>query len=279
MLFLDAPTITGGRKRKCPWHWISKNNSIKCQCDHWNPNARAKWQDFFQGWALICSKWKRKSSNRPSWWIHKSNWERTTQTAERHWEPTSVAVLRVPSAGVTFTPRNGAITRPQLPAFVDLGIGLNRRLKLHMLKRTWRFYETQKKRLPENTAPCRAPCSACVTWRGTTYLCSGDRRPESASASLFHPMPAPLCLPGERTPCEREEMRCKGQRVPIRATPLSPICAQFMPLGCCGLRGSPAAATGSRKKAIFFKVPSSLSSLSLSVPPFSLVKQNSDTTQ
>lgn len=65
-----------------------------------------------------------------------------------------MAVLWVPSAGVTFTSCNGAITPPQLPVFVDLGIWLNRRLKLHMLECTWRFYETQK-RLPENTVPYR----------------------------------------------------------------------------------------------------------------------------
>lgn len=97
-------------------------------------------------------------------------------------------------------------------------------------------------------------------------LVQRNRRPKSASTSLFHPMPALLCLPGERTPCEREEMRCKGQRVPIRATPLSPICAQFMPLRCCGVHRSPAAATGCRKKAIFQSAP--VPFLSLSVPPF-----------
>lgn len=131
-----------------------------------------------------------------------------------------------------------------------------------MLECTWRFYETQK-RLPENTVPYRVAAPFMLRYEA-----------KSASASLFHPMPALLCLPGERTPCEREEMRCKGQRVPIRATPLSPICAQFMPLCCCGLRGSPTAAP-TRARRQFFNVPPSL--CSLSALPFSSVKQKSDT--
>lgn len=97
--------------------------------------------------------------------------------------------------------------------------------------------------------------SVYVTLRGATYLRSEDGRTKSAGAPLFHPMPALLCLPGERTPCEREEMRCKGQRVPIRATALSPICAQFMPLCCCGLRGSPPAAPTPARRQFFQRAP------------------------
>lgn len=145
-----------------------------------------------------------------------------------------------------------------------------------MLKCTWRLYETQKQ-LPENTAPCRAPAPPASHYEAQ-HTCAARSAGPSPRALLFflQPMPPLLCLPGERTPCEREEMRCKGQRVPIRATPPSPICAQFMPLCCCGLRGSPPAATASRKKAIFQSAP--VPSLSLSVPPLPLVKQNSDTT-
>lgn len=115
------------------------------------PNAKT----FFHEWALICSKWERKSSN--------SRLDGSTSQSGKG--PLRLpATLRanicgcaavVPSTGVTFTPRNGAITPPQLPVFVDLGIWLKRRLKLHMLKCTWRFYETRKQ-LRENTTACRA---------------------------------------------------------------------------------------------------------------------------
>lgn len=130
-----------------------------------------------------------------------------------------------------------------------------------------RFYSAQRQLFMSSD------CSAYVTLRGSACsLCSENRRSKSASASLFQPMPAPLCLPGERTPCERKEMRCKGHRVPIRATPPSPICAQFMPLLCCGL-GS----TDPSNKAIFQPAPlASLRSLSLRSTVLS-VKRKSDT--
>lgn len=130
-------------------------------------------------------------------------------------------------------------------------------------------FTRRKKRLPENAAPCRAPAPLMSRYEAQHTCAARSRRPETASAPLFQPMPAPLCLPGERTPCEREEMRCKGQRVPIRATPLSPICAQCVPLCRRGLRTSQ---DQLQQEGNFSKCPRSLF-LSLS-----LVKQNSNTT-